>query len=396
MALEDARRMKQSVRPFVRFAVMMKALMHLSGLCSSKQTSYALYLRLLLCLTFHVHMSTASVMASNLQATLTSDTKASHDNDNNSIDPPKTITADGADPNNVPELCDEEIRRPPRGFAEFHHSRLSSDMSLTCDNTIFHVHRIVVFEQSAKLKALICGQLGSDSNEFVDIGDHDRDTIARMVSYMYTGVYQKDTNLSTDRSLEKINWSTTAELLMHVKVHAAAEFYEAPHLKALAARKFIDELNTTHEGEDRIEFEDLVPEVYRLPVAKDTGLRQAIAAAAGRHMRAKATKSAGAFESLMVEGGQLSEFGRDVTEWLAAEAGKAEDLRMENRSLHASLRVAVAHHEQTEAGLVEKQIVGPQRLLSQGRYRKTLPWTGGVGNGGPVYRIAKVFHCEFL
>ncbi|KAK4550867.1 hypothetical protein LTR36_000447 [Oleoguttula mirabilis] len=200
------------------------------------------------------------------------------------------------------------------------YNQKASDMTITCERYVFHVHSAVVCPQSTTLANAVDGRFQESTSNNINHGVFDPDTVARMLKYLYEKDYVLDVKLpllhvschlplrfaqdcassqdaAVAHALEEVSLASTHEaglaysseqrsapgreasdpetLLAHVRVHAIAAYYDIPKLRLSAHRKFKAVLETPDGHLTLMDVIDVASELYRFPEKEDTGLRPA-------------------------------------------------------------------------------------------------------------------------
>ncbi|KAL3469792.1 hypothetical protein BJX99DRAFT_264831 [Aspergillus californicus] len=93
-----------------------------------------------------------------------------------------------------------------------------SDMTITCPDYVFNVHRVIICTQSAFFTAEIDSEFMENTTNNVNLSANDAETIERVLSFLYCGDYEEDGH--------------------KLDVYIAADKYGIPDLKCLAAKRF--------------------------------------------------------------------------------------------------------------------------------------------------------------
>ncbi|KAF9770561.1 hypothetical protein IL306_011869 [Fusarium sp. DS 682] len=173
-----------------------------------------------------------------------------------------------------------------------------SDFTLICKGREFKLHKVIVCPQSPVLNAALCGSFQEAIMSIITVSEFDVATVQHMITFVYTGDYDLETQVEQDRDeqtqaeasrLEEGEVSetshapaqdkTAANLLSHLRVNAIADYYNIPSLAKLAISKIQTIL------EEDINFE-IIPQVIQemRTSNRDTDLRTIIASATAKYI----------------------------------------------------------------------------------------------------------------
>ena len=98
------------------------------------------------------------------------------------------------------------------------------------DKTVFQVHQNILFDASPVFKAAFCGNFQEASERSMPLPDDDKDSVGRMISWLYTKVFELTVPVSNE---------TSEECYMQLaKLNTLADKYDIYSLK----NQIIDEL----------------------------------------------------------------------------------------------------------------------------------------------------------
>ncbi|EME86052.1 uncharacterized protein MYCFIDRAFT_82001 [Pseudocercospora fijiensis CIRAD86] len=284
-------------------------------------------------------------------------------------------------------------------IATLHLNRDYSDMKIICGTQEFPLHRAVVCPQSS----VLADQMKSgfkESNGTIEHKEFDEDTVARMIQYLYTQRYdvpaypvasestaaEHEANADVESTVRNegvelepsvpsssvesvallqgpatnaapedvdatqfssgsMSLQTSASLhdilMMHVRVHHIANYYDIPMLKIKAVQEFYSIVWSNNYVWERSGFASVLDEIYRANKSQDGGLRSAAARLAKKHVEDLAFDEA--FTDAINDSENLGEFcaalladmtrecrlnkklGDKVAEMLRKEMGKLKD-----------------------------------------------------------------------
>ncbi|RDI83874.1 hypothetical protein Vi05172_g6275 [Venturia inaequalis] len=182
-----------------------------------------------------------------------------------------------------------------------------SDLTITCQGTIFNVHKSVVCFQSRFFRnAVKQGAFKEGETGVVDLPDDSPDAVKAMLQFVYSRAYGREDPLCDNN------------MPLHARIYCLAQKLGLDYLTKYAAGRLEDILNTQDSGPEICWASEiyLEPEIWAATIreiyantAEDDRIRDVIITAALRNSYHLLEKKDGAFSSMMVE---LGEFGRDL------------------------------------------------------------------------------------
>ncbi|KAL2817686.1 hypothetical protein BDW59DRAFT_165843 [Aspergillus cavernicola] len=174
-------------------------------------------------------------------------------------------------------------------------SKEYSDLSITCQERTFQVHRAIVCPQMPFLKAAMRNNFKEAAASHVDLPADDPDTIDRVFSWCYSGDYDSVNHGSTNWRPLECPSSARSTALLHFRVYIAADKFGMIELRRLAIKKLKQAMCSNRNSPEHPE---LVQQIWRLiPPHDNNGLRDAIVASVfgegGCNIRAFQSKQGG-------------------------------------------------------------------------------------------------------
>lgn len=147
-------------------------------------------------------------------------------------------------------------------LADLHMSPKYADLTIKAGEKQFHVLRAVVCSKSPVLDAQCSGPWREASERVIEVVEHSAEAVECMIQFMYNGDYY---DLTGDTQ------PPCADLFLHTRVYAIADYYNVCDLKPLAARKFMAARPGPRDKSPH--FLDVVKEVYASTPETDVLLR---------------------------------------------------------------------------------------------------------------------------
>ncbi|KAI9765219.1 MAG: hypothetical protein M1840_007711 [Geoglossum simile] len=179
-----------------------------------------------------------------------------------------------------------------KGMKSILQSGKYSDLTITCGDNTFKVHRSVICPRSRFFEAACDNEFKEGRTGEVALVDDDPTTVKRMISYLYTLDYENEGNLEVEvaASFPIPGESVEADTLTlvdaqddepeekpahfsDVRVYAIADKYGIIELKQLAKRRFERWAGQNWSHKD---FPVIVREVFKSTPSSDRGLRDIV------------------------------------------------------------------------------------------------------------------------
>ncbi|KAE9984460.1 hypothetical protein EG328_008759 [Venturia inaequalis] len=175
-----------------------------------------------------------------------------------------------------------------------------SDLTITCQGTIFNVHKSVVCFQSRFFRNAVKEGAFKGETGVVDLPDDNPDAVKAMLQFVYSRAYGREDPLCN------------IDMPLHARTYCLAQRLSLDYLMKYAAGRLEAILHTQHSGLQPQPQPEMwaatVREIYA-NTAEDDRIRDVIITAALRNLSHLLEEKDGAFSNMMVEFG---EFGRDL------------------------------------------------------------------------------------
>ncbi|RCI10017.1 hypothetical protein L249_8698 [Ophiocordyceps polyrhachis-furcata BCC 54312] len=131
-------------------------------------------------------------------------------------------------------------------LADLMKSEAFSDLTFTCNEHRFKVHKCVVYGQSPVIKAALSHDFEEGRTNVIPMDAFDPDTVRRLVQFFYTGDYR----LTALPELEPPLIGSVDSLNMHIKVNSIGDYYGVTKLMSLANDKIKHLIQQEHKRRD--------------------------------------------------------------------------------------------------------------------------------------------------
>ncbi|KAI0096202.1 hypothetical protein GGR51DRAFT_553681 [Nemania sp. FL0031] len=166
------------------------------------------------------------------------------------------------------EEADQEIM----GFLrELYHSAEYSDLTISCGERRYRVHKALICPRSDFFAAACRGDFKENREGIVDLPDDDPRAVEMMVYYFYHFRYDLAETLTEDVDTDASPMPSA--LVLHVLIYALAEKYNIQGLKASALEEFKAAVTEQWDADG---FLEAAREAYLSTVEADRGMRDIV------------------------------------------------------------------------------------------------------------------------
>lgn len=167
-----------------------------------------------------------------------------------------------------------------------------SDLTITCEGRLFHVHKNVLCSASAVLAAECDSKMREAQSNIIERTHFDAATVERMISYIYKQTYAVNDVRKIDQDHTHNEHAgdgmapvTSVDLnhilIAHVRMYAVGDYYQLPNLQTFAKDSFVE---ASRGGFQVAGFINVIREVNRHTLSTDRSVRDELRAIATTHI----------------------------------------------------------------------------------------------------------------
>lgn len=332
-------------------------------------------------------------------------------------------------PTSTPSMANAHQQRFLASVADLLGNETYSDLTIECEGHRFFVNKSIVCPQSPVLERQCRSRMREGLDSVIKHDTFDRDTVGRMLSYMYRQAYEIEsqqpadvrTNAENDERKDEESTVSTAEdddrsaseaqaetspktddsaiLIAHADVYGIADYYDIPMLRDLAVDKFRTAIEKGIHAET---FLHVVKAVQERDCSASGALRNALGECATVHRSQWATNEVCMHQLANLDG--VQDFAVDIVGRLTVlevETKETSDatlaaVRAEKDDLQRVFDGTVAHLDLVENDLITRLISIPACCSKKlgGRVQLKLEHSnhGKIGDRGGFYKIS-CGHC---